>query len=85
MSFKTDLDYLVAVTGHTRYRQLTDPADPAYRPAWRRIVQEEAQRFRDETLRPRSAPLPPPAIVALPPAFSWNEPGDDYSYVSETL
>jgi hypothetical protein len=52
-----DLELVVAATGHARYREVTDPAHPDYRPAYREVVAREAARLRGEAT-PAEPPLP---------------------------
>jgi hypothetical protein len=51
--FHDDLEFVVERTGHSRFRVLTDPADPAYQEGYIGIVRGLAAGFRGE-------PPPPP-------------------------
>ena len=65
--FADDLDLVVRVTGHVRYRALTDPCDPAFRPDFLRIVRQRAAELRAPTGLPE-AQVPRPAALPAPPA-----------------
>lgn len=57
--FAEDLALVIAETGHTRFAELTDPADPAYRPEYVAYVRSEARKLRGE-----EPPLPSAATMA---------------------
>lgn len=70
--FAEDLALVVAETGHTRFAELTDPANPAYRPEYVAHVRERARAIRGEPALPSAAEMAKNlASAAVSAARDW--------------
>lgn len=70
--FAEDLALVIAETGHLRFAELTDPADPAYRREYVAHVRERARAIRGEPALPSAAEMAKNlASAAVSAARDW--------------
>lgn len=79
-----DLNLVIQRTGHTRYRELTDPEDSSYDPSYEELVRQEAARFRKEPYLPPTSVQIRNAMSAVGRAVQAVATGKPL-YVSETV
>lgn len=70
--FAEDLALVVAETGHSRFAELTDPANPAYRAEYVAHVRERARAIRGEPALPSASEMAKNlASAAVSAARDW--------------